>query len=349
MALGDLPPCPFIAGPMIMDPRLFVGRRGELARLTAMAQQPVSANVVGERRIGKSSLLYHFFQTWEQRVRQPDRYCVVYLNLQDAHCDQEHRFYQAVLQALRQRLQRRPTLGQLPQSADRSGFSEAMGQCRQANVLPVLCLDEFESLFEQTQEFGDRFFDNLRALMNSNQVMLILASRQSLDVYKKRHRLTSDFFNLGQIIRLGELEPEEVNDLVRLPASTVSNLPPALGALEQSTAKKWGEQHPCKLQHAANFLWQAGQQGYDKKWAWKHYKYEIRRLPKRRQRPNPQRPNPLRALKNLGRLARNIGDSLDDFGNLMTGAVIVVVVLLGILGVFQRQDLKQFLDKILGG
>ena len=344
MALGDLPPCPFIAGPMITDPRLFVGRRRQLARLTAMAQQPVSANVVGERRIGKSSLLYHFFQTWEQRVRQPDRYCVVYLNLQDAHCDQEHRFYQAVLQVLGQKLRYHPTLGQLPQSADRSGFSEAMGQCRQANVLPVLCLDEFESLFEQTEEFGDRFFDNLRALMNSNQVMLILASRQSLDVYKKKHRLTSDFFNLGQIVRLGELEPIEVDHLVSLPKSADASLSPALGVSDQDKAKDWGGRHPCKLQHAANFLWQAGQQGYGETWAWEHYRYEIRRLPKRRQRPNL-----LRAVKNLGRLARNIGDSLDDFGNLVTGAVIVVVVLLGILGVFQRQELKEFLDKILGG
>ena len=35
---------------------------------------PVSVNVVGERRIGKSSLLYHLFQTGEQRVRDPARY-----------------------------------------------------------------------------------------------------------------------------------------------------------------------------------------------------------------------------------------------------------------------------------
>ena len=80
MNFGPLPPCPFIAGPMITDPRLFVGRRRALSRLAHMVQQPVSANVIGERRIGKSSLLYHFFQTWELRVKRPNCYCVAYIN-----------------------------------------------------------------------------------------------------------------------------------------------------------------------------------------------------------------------------------------------------------------------------
>ena len=64
---------PFMAGPKITDPRLFVGRNEELhtiaSRLTG--EQPVSVNIVGRRRIGKSSLLYHFFQTYEQRVPEP--------------------------------------------------------------------------------------------------------------------------------------------------------------------------------------------------------------------------------------------------------------------------------------
>ena len=63
-----MPFCPFYAGSMITDPQFFVGRREELDFITSrlMAAQPTSINVVGERRIGKSSLLYHFFQTYEQ-------------------------------------------------------------------------------------------------------------------------------------------------------------------------------------------------------------------------------------------------------------------------------------------
>lgn len=68
-----------MAGPMLEDPRLFVGRNNELHAIASRMSgvQPTSINVVGEKRIGKSSLLYHFFQTWEQRVQDPNRYVVI--------------------------------------------------------------------------------------------------------------------------------------------------------------------------------------------------------------------------------------------------------------------------------
>lgn len=62
--------------------------------------QPTSINIFGEKRIGKSSLLYHFFLTWEQRVQNPSRYLVIYLSLQNAQCQQESQFYQSVAQEL---------------------------------------------------------------------------------------------------------------------------------------------------------------------------------------------------------------------------------------------------------
>lgn len=71
MPVSSLPACPFIAGSMITNPRLFVGRKDELHSITTLmtGAQPTSINLIGQRRIGKSSLLYHFFQTWEQRVQ----------------------------------------------------------------------------------------------------------------------------------------------------------------------------------------------------------------------------------------------------------------------------------------
>ena len=47
--------CPFVAGGKIEDPRLFVGRKEELRRITVLMTgvHPTSVNVCGERRIGK--------------------------------------------------------------------------------------------------------------------------------------------------------------------------------------------------------------------------------------------------------------------------------------------------------
>ena len=96
--------CPFVAGPMITTPSLFIGRKDILHGIATLMTglQPTSINIIGERRIGKSSLLYHYFQTWEQRVAQANRCVVIYLSLQDAKCHSKQSFYRAVAKGLLQ-------------------------------------------------------------------------------------------------------------------------------------------------------------------------------------------------------------------------------------------------------
>ncbi len=134
----DLPPCPFVAGPKITDPRLFVGRKEELRRLvTAMeGAQPISINVVGERRIGKSSLLYHLYQTWEQRVQKPARYVVAYLSLQDAAAQTERDFYRAVARALVAR----------PSVQQHSAIVEALTRQPLGRTVQLICYEVVERL-----------------------------------------------------------------------------------------------------------------------------------------------------------------------------------------------------------
>src|SRR5437588_7597080 len=182
-----LPPCPFVAGPMITDARLFLGRKYELRRITNLMTgvQPTSVNVFGERRIGKSSLLYHFFQT---RKDTPDanQYVVVYLSLQNINCQSRSSFYQAVAQELLSHpsVQRRNDLSSTlsVDLLDHAGFVNTLKQWKQNKVLPVLCLDEFETLLKYPDEFDDSFYDHLRSLMDSNALMLVVASHKSLDV-----------------------------------------------------------------------------------------------------------------------------------------------------------------------
>lgn len=241
--------CPFVAGGMITDPRLFVGRKRELRDIALRMEgvQPISMNVYGERRIGKSSLLYHFYQTWRQRVQDSSRYAVVYLTLQHGSITTEPALYGAIAAALRPALPRRlhPALHQ---ANDRSGFARLMETCCQQGILPVLCIDEFETLFRHRQAFDDDFYDAMRALMDRNQMMLVLASQRPVDVYSQQQRLTSRFFNLGHTLRLGELSDEEADELVRLPARAGGDAPPALNRRQQLLARRWGGCHPYRLQ-----------------------------------------------------------------------------------------------------
>jgi hypothetical protein len=283
---SSLPLGPFVAGPKITDPRLFIGRKEELNVITSRMTdgKPVNINVVGRRRMGKSSLLYHFFQTYEQRVPEPSHYVVIYLSLQDARCQLEDGFYQAIARQLWHNLtvQRTPALLEplRVKPFNRLAFCAAMGQYKRLGVLPVLCLDEVGPLFRHPEEFNDGFFDNLRSLMESRVVMLVVASHRRLDFYQRRHKLSSGFFKLWQVLTLDELTENEAKALVYLPASTVKEATPALSIEEQRLVRQWGGRHPYLLQLAATLLYEARQSGRNVGWAKVEFEKEARRVPK---------------------------------------------------------------------
>lgn len=283
---SSLPPSPFTAGTKITDPRFFVGRKEELQIMTARmtAVQPISVNIVGRRRIGKSSLLYHFCQTYEQRVSAPKRYVVIYLSLQDSRCQREEGLYKAVAgelwhnhtvmqnAALVEPLRAKPF--------NRLAFSAAMMHYKRLGVLPVLCLDEFGPLFRHPEQFDQGFFDNLRSLMESGVLMLIVASHRRMNFYQRRHQLRSTFFKLWEVIILGELSQQEAQALVCLPASKISGTKPNLTTQEQQLAMQWGKRHPYLLQVAAILFDRSRQLERDEIWAKAEFDKEARRVPK---------------------------------------------------------------------
>ncbi|MEH2089720.1 NACHT domain-containing protein [Nostoc sp.] len=52
--------------------------------------QTTSISIVGEKHIGKSSLLHYFVRTWQQRVlNNSSNYVVIYLPLRGVDCQTE--------------------------------------------------------------------------------------------------------------------------------------------------------------------------------------------------------------------------------------------------------------------
>lgn len=272
--------CPFVAGPMITDSSRFVGRREELRFLAGRmaGAQPTSVNVVGERRMGKSSLLYHFFQTWEQRISSPTRFVVVYLDLQARTPSSEAAFYQTLGRSLARQpaVQRVESLHQSLLAPPRTyqDFATLLEQFTDHVLLPVFCLDEFEILLKCGDPFTDSFFDRLRGCMNAGQLMFILASRRPLDVYAGQQNLTSAFFNLGHVVKLEEFSEDEAEELVRLPVDGE----PALDSEKRQLALAWGGRHPYLLQMAGLFLWEARQGGKSNRWAKKRFEEQQCRI-----------------------------------------------------------------------
>ncbi|MGH8002835.1 MAG: AAA-like domain-containing protein [Brasilonema sp.] len=367
---GAVPSNPFVAGGMLDNPQLFVGRKDELQAIASRMSgaQPTSVNVVGEKRIGKSSLLYHFFQTWEQRVQDPSRYVVIYLSLQNAQCQREEDFYLAVAQELL----RRPAVRAIPslttalqlKPLNRLAFSAAIALFKNQNqnqnqnqkLLPVLCLDDFKTLFENKSEFDDGFYNNLRSLMDSSSLMLVVASQKELDFYARRHQLTSSFFNLGHVVKLRELSEEEVTELVRLPSGTVPHAQAALSMDEQKLTRQLGGCHPFLLQFAGWLVCEARQQGKNENWVKTRFQEQSRRLP----RPGLGSRRWWHSLRwlvwnfpiRIGSVVKSIGVSIDNISAWIIGVVVVFAFILVVFSLVNHSDawqwIKNLVDKVLG-
>ena len=201
-------------------------------------------------------------------------------------------------------------------------------------------MDKFEEWLDKPQEFNNDFDDNLRSLLDSNVLMLIIASESSLKRYAQEKNLTSDFFNLGHVLTLNGLTEMEAEDLVKLPRGNNSGL----SIDKQKLALEWGERHPYKLQLAGLYLWEAENQKPPKDEEWAKEKF-LESCPAKKQ---SQSGKPLSWLlwlpPNLGKLAKCIGNTLDNVSNWLLGTVILLLVV-GFL--FKASHAKEILEKIL--
>lgn len=273
MVTAPLKPNPFIAGSIITDPRLFIGRRQELQTLATLMSEtpPTSVNIVGDRYIGKSSLLYHFFQTWPQWLPQGGRYALAYVSLRDTPCGTEGAFYRVVARhllkdpVLQSERYLKEVLGAPAFTAQ--SFFNAMVQCRIEEVLPVLCLDDFEQLIERPRSFSTKFFDLLRSLIRNGYIMLIATSPQPIEHYIQARGLTTTLGQHLHEIRLDVLPEGEVDALVQLPVGVIPDAQPALNPDNQQRAIHWGGQHPYLLQLAARYLMEAQSKNRQLTWA----------------------------------------------------------------------------------
>ncbi|MBI1766239.1 MAG: ATP-binding protein [Acidobacteria bacterium] len=153
---------PFTIGSMIQNPAEFVGCAAELQFLLTRLRSLQSCSVVGERRIGKSSLLYHLHQTGAARLGEAG-FRFVYAELADAAAQTVVDFLRTVLDAVQC-----PTdtiKDDNKPSRNLTAFDQAIKARAEAGERLVLCLDEFEALFENPAEFNNAFFNHLRTMV----------------------------------------------------------------------------------------------------------------------------------------------------------------------------------------
>ncbi|MBD1885755.1 AAA-like domain-containing protein [Microcoleus vaginatus] len=365
MAPPSPSPCPFSAPSMLKKRDCFVGRKDELKFIQSQmtGPQPTSVNIVGPHKIGKSSLLWRFYQICRNhRQYASSRYAVIYLSFQDGECQTENTFYQRVAEELRKapviQAKRSLVTAFSASNWERSTFAKAIRLCEAEKILPVLCIDKFEALFQDSyrEKFDEGFYDNLHSLINNSALMLVLASLETLDSYRTKYKLTSSFFNVGSVWPLEKFSEAEAQKLVELPKGTIPGAIPALTETNQRLALEWGKQHPVLLQLAGRYLWEAQQRRKNVNWAKQNFQNQARvvlQLPTR-----PKRPQKLGQWLRwlvldvpiwVGNLTKRFGLKVDDIFAWLMGLSLIIVAIMCVAGIVPEKYFFDLFKKFLCG
>lgn len=218
---------PYISRGPVQDEQMFFGRVHELREVGAFLRGNQSVSLVGPRKIGKTSLLFHLMRpsAWAPLGLSPD-YLFAYLDCEvlgeGTHEDIFGQLAMGIAGALADReLAAEPLLDKAVEAPSRLAFETAVRRLNQRNLRVVLILDEFERLSTNVS-LNVNFFNALRSAASRYQLIFITASASPLIqlTYADRSReiLSSPFFNIFAQHFLGLLPAEEAEELIQLPS-----------------------------------------------------------------------------------------------------------------------------------
>jgi hypothetical protein len=210
-----------------------------LHRLRDFLRGRQNCQIVGSRRIGKTSLLRQV----ERRAAEWEASAVVaYIDQQDAACFTRSGWLRYV---------GRKWHWDSPVD-DLAEFSEQVDEMLGRGLRPVLCLDEFEEMTVRPQEFTRDFFLALRAC-GQKGLTIFTASKKPLVELTNPQDISSAFFNTFPFLELSRLKKEEAEDFVNYYRPGV----PPFTTDEKAKILKFAKLHPLALQVASYYVLEA--------------------------------------------------------------------------------------------
>ena len=235
----------------VTEAEAFVGREAEMRSILVRLSSLGCISIVGDRRIGKSSLLYQVSRRAAEALGAACR--PVYVDLLSA----KHHSLDGLLTTIHHALtgEQVALLGWTP-AEKLASLVTTVRKVRGAGLLPVIFLDEFECVGARPQEFGDDLLESWRSLGNDRQIAFVTSSAQSLDRVTQESGLTSSFYNIFAQSRLGEFTEAEARAFAEN-ARQVGDF----AAGDDALLLRVGGQHPLRLQVTAWHLFEARRSG----------------------------------------------------------------------------------------
>lgn len=226
-------PSPYHPWTSVIPPD-FVGRKDLLRQLNDALKNGESLSLIGEQRIGKTSLL----KTWQQQLVTTERVVVFIDGLKVAPSE----FVHAVTQR------------EVPDNPDKA--ADVLQQwAREMALPPLLLVDESECFLENLPR---RFFERLRGMLD--QIVVVLATSREMNQI---------FADLGQtsplslrILHLPLLDAPSRDSLIARGKFNV---------LQIELIKEWAGEHPFYVQLLGQCLIEARQNSQSVETALRHF------------------------------------------------------------------------------
>ncbi len=276
---------PFFYGPPV-PPDQFIGREWELRRITSrIVSQGQSTAIVGEPRIGKTSLLLYLFTSETQTELYGDGGKRLLFSFLDAHKVggefSQAQFWERALYPFYEQViapNHNSPLALAYSTCKENAFGTfemgyLLAQMRADGWRLILLLDEFDVLLHhQALNNNTEFFSSLRSLTSLSQgaLTLVIASRQLLTVFNSetyQFNPGSPYFNIFSEITLGVWSNAAIEELLLRAGNRFT-------ADDQHFIKQAAGGHPYLLQVAAYELWDAYENGEEKPHLRRHQAWE---------------------------------------------------------------------------
>jgi hypothetical protein len=236
-------PNPFVWRSGIRQAEAFFNRKNEQATLRSLLLGSGTCQIVGPRRIGKTSLLLQVRRAASSWVGNA---AVAYLDLLDARCETLTGWLQLVSRQF----------AWSPEATTPTAFSDSIETMIGQGRRPILCLDEFEQFTLRRSEFTQAFFANLRSCAGMG-LSIVTASQQALHRLTAAGDPTSPFFNIFPVLSLGLFSDEDTADFVTITRPGV----PSFTAEEKEAIRTFAQRHPLALQAACFHILEAKRSG----------------------------------------------------------------------------------------